>query len=105
MRSTLATDGHQPPLKPQRVQVVVTPLDALEGGLRFVVFHEIMLNARRFGLREDARPIDGAFADVSNAAGDIDRRAKRALVSARNSAVRIQSLTCTKGKRPGYFSK
>ena len=71
----------------QIAKIVVADINVVKGGLGFVVFDEIVLDAGLFGLHEDALPIDGALANVGEATLEGNRRPGGAAETARRIGI------------------
>src|SRR5439155_27309977 len=74
-------------LETQRVEIVVADLDVVERRFGIVVFHEIVLDAGLFGVREEIFPVDGALTDIGHAVAEFNGLAHRSLISGRRRGI------------------
>src|SRR2546430_10242599 len=92
-----------PLLETQRVEIVVADLDVVERRFGIVVFHEKVLDAGLFGVREKIFPVDGALANIGHASAEFNGLAHRSLISGRRRGILHPVLDVNERETAGIF--
>src|SRR2546430_7727664 len=92
-----------PLLETQRVEIVVADLDVVERRFGIVVFHEKVLDAGLFGVREEIFPVDGAPTDIGHASAEFNGLAHRSLISGRRRGILHPVFYVNEGETAGIF--